>query len=237
MMTRLLAADFLKIRRKAIWFLIFLGPFGVIALQAANFGLRYDYLTKIYASDLWGGLLSNIHFLIPITIFLGMTILASMIANIEHQLSSWKQLLALPLSRISVFSAKFTLCAVLLLVSCTALGIGTLGLGIALKFGTDIPFLEIIKLSFYPCIAALPVLALQLWLSVIMKNQALPLTIGIVGAILSPWALKFPDWFIWKLPTLVNEANIPEYSVAAGLAFGLVIFLLGLFHFTRRDVN
>ncbi|MGN7383180.1 MULTISPECIES: ABC transporter permease [unclassified Paenibacillus] len=237
MMRRVLAADFLKIRRKAIWFLIFLGPFGVIALQAANYGLRYDYLTKIHASDLWGGFLTDIQHLLPVTLLLGMTILASMIANIEHQMSSWKQLLALPISRFSVFSAKFTLCIALLFVSCVLLAIGTIGLGLLLKFGMDIPILDVAKISFYPFIAAFPILALQLWLSVIMKNQAFPLTFGIAGAILSPWAFSFPDWFMWKLPLLENKANIPEYSVITGLAVGLMIFLLGSIHFARRDVN
>jgi hypothetical protein len=237
MMARVLAADFLKIRRKAIWFLIFLGPVGVIALQAVNYGLRYDYLTKLHASDLWGGMLSDIQHLVPLTILLGITIVASMVANIEHQVSSWKQLLVLPISRISVFSAKFTLCVLLLLVSCILLGIGTIVLGISLGYETDFPLLKIIKLSFYPFIAAFPILALQLWLSVVTKNQAFPLTVGIVGAIFSPFALKFPDWFLWKLPMLMNAANKPEYSVFAGLAAGAVIFAMGSIHFTSKDVN
>lgn len=60
---RVLAADFLKIRRTLVWFLVLLGPVGVVGLQAVNFGLRYDYLTKQYANDLWYALLSNIQFL------------------------------------------------------------------------------------------------------------------------------------------------------------------------------
>ncbi|KEQ26338.1 ABC transporter permease [Paenibacillus tyrfis] len=237
MMFRVLAADFLKIRRKAIWFLIFLGPIGVIALQAANYGLRYDYLMEKYAANPWGAFLGNIQFLLPVTILLGIAIIASMIASIEHQMNSWKQLLALPITRTAVFSAKFTLCVLMLLVSCILLGIGIVGLGLGLKLGTDIPLINIVKLSFYPVIAAFPALALQLWLSVTLRNQALPLTVGILGGVLSLYAVKMPDWFLWKLPSLMNEAGKPEYSVFTGLAVGIVIFTIGLLHFTRRDVN
>ncbi len=237
MMFRMLAADFLKIRRKAIWFLIFLGPVGVIALQAANYGLRYDYLMEKYAANPWGAFLGNIQFLLPVTILLGIAIIASMVANIEHRMNSWKQLLALPLSRTAVFSAKFVLCVLMLLVSCILLGIGIVGLGLVLKLGTDVPLDNIAKLSFYPVIAAFPALALQLWLSVTLRNQALPLTVGIFGGVLSMYAARMPDWFLWKLPLLTNEAGKPEYSVFAGLAVGTVIFAVGLIHFTRRDVN
>ena len=38
-MMRIMASEFLKIKRKMILFLVFLGPFGVIGLEAVNFGL------------------------------------------------------------------------------------------------------------------------------------------------------------------------------------------------------
>lgn len=56
MMRGVMASEWLKIRRKGIWLLIALGPLGVVGLQALNFFLRYDYLTKRYADDLWGRL-------------------------------------------------------------------------------------------------------------------------------------------------------------------------------------
>jgi hypothetical protein len=53
MTRRALSADWLKIRGKGLWFLIFLGPVGLIAMQGLNFGLRYDYLREQYRADLW----------------------------------------------------------------------------------------------------------------------------------------------------------------------------------------
>ncbi|TCZ78792.1 permease [Paenibacillus albiflavus] len=237
MIARVLATDLMKLRRKAIWFLVFLGPIGVIALQALNFGLRYDYLTNLYKDDLWGVLLENIHYLSMFALVFGMTIITSMLANIEHQLNSWKQVLALPVSRISVYTAKFILSFLLLLVSCSLLAVLTIVLGLSLQFGSDYPLVVIIQKSFYPLLAALPILALQLWLSITMKNQAIPLTVGIVGTIFGMFTKAMPDWLIWKWPTLINQAKVPEYSVYAGIIVGMFLLACGVFDFLKRDVN
>ncbi|MEG0385972.1 MAG: permease, partial [Solibacillus sp.] len=37
MMAKLLTSDFLKIKRKGLWFLTALGPVGVVALQTVNY--------------------------------------------------------------------------------------------------------------------------------------------------------------------------------------------------------
>lgn len=237
MIGRVLASDFVKIRRTMIVFLLFFGPFGVIGLQALNFGLRYDYLVKEYADDLWGGFLSNIQFLAAPALLLGLTIVISMIAGYEHQLNSWKQLLALPVTRFSVMASKFLLNFLLLLVSCILLAAGAVLLGLALGFGSGIPWGDVARMAFYPFVAALPIFTLQLWLSVTMKNQAIPLTVGIVGTILSLYAMILPDWVMWKWPLLINDAKKPELSVLAGAAGGAVLFLLASLHFSRKDVN
>ncbi|MDX8361591.1 ABC transporter permease [Cytobacillus sp. IB215316] len=237
MIAKVLSSDLLKVRKKMIWFLIFLGPFGVIALQAVNFGVRYDYLTNYYAADLWGGLLENIQQLATPTLVLGIAIITSMIANIEHQVNSWKQLLALPVSRITVFSSKLYLSAMLLFLSCLLLGIGSIILGFIFKFGVSIPYIQLLKVSFYPFFAALPILTLQIWLSIVFKNQAIPLTIGILGGVLSMYSIMLPDWIFWKWPMLINDWSKVEYTVLAGILVGMIIFMLSLIDFGRRDVN
>lgn len=237
MMIRLLAADFLKLKRKLIWFLTFLGPFGVIALETFNFTLRYDYLTNYYKEDLWGGLIQNVQQLTVPTLLLGITIIASMLANIEHQTNAWKQLLALPISKISAFSSKFILCTILLFISSTLLGLGTVVLGIALQFGTDIPYLELAKVMYFPFLAAMPFMALQTWLSITISNQATPLTIGILGAVISMNSFGLADWIPYKWPLLINDWNEPIFSVIAGVMVGLIIYMIGTIDFVRKDVK
>jgi lantibiotic transport system permease protein len=234
-MLRVLASDFYKIRKKMIWFLVFLGPIGVIALQTVNFGLRYDYLTNLYAGDLWGGVIKNVQFLSIPALLMGTTILASMIANIEHQTHAWKQLLALPISRTSVFTAKFTLTCALLLVSSTLLVIAVVVFGLLLGYGTDIPYGELCSMAYFPFLASMPFIALQVWLSVMVKNQAVPLTIGITSAILTLSGSTIPEWVPVTWPYLSND--LPLYYVSAGLALGLAVYLFGLMKFITKDVQ
>ncbi|MCT6816028.1 MAG: ABC transporter permease, partial [Lysinibacillus fusiformis] len=70
MIGKLLTADFLKIKRKGLWFLTILGPVGVVALQMVNYGVRKDYLLQ-QSDDDWGYFLQNIHSFTPLAIVLG----------------------------------------------------------------------------------------------------------------------------------------------------------------------
>ncbi|WP_068776645.1 ABC transporter permease [Paenibacillus sp. FJAT-26967] len=236
MTVKVLAADFIKIRRTLVWFLVFLGPIGAVGLQAVNFFLRYDYLTKEYEADLWGGVLSNVQFMAAPALLLGMALLTSMIAGYEHQTNAWKQLLALPVTRFSVFTAKLLLIFILLVVSCLVLAVCTILLGGALNYGWNFPVTDLLRISFFPLLAGAPILTLQLWLAITIKNQAIPLTVGILGTVLSLFGANAPDWFFWKWPLLLTQAG-PEQAVWMGLALGAVVFCAGLTQFNRQDVN
>lgn len=237
MMLRALSADFLKIRKKGIWLLVFIAPIGLVAMQALNFGLRLDYLMKQYADDLWGALIDNISVFVPIALYLGATLVSSLVAGVEHQMSSWKQLLALPISRLSVFSAKFTLCFLLLCVSCILLPIGTVVLGLLLGFGSELPYLDLLRIGFASFAATLPMLALQLWLSLSFRNPALPVTLGVGAAVISPFGLQLPEWFPLNWPFYAFSGPNAWWFIGAGILFGIVIMILGMLHFNRKDVD
>lgn len=237
MVLRSLRADFLKIRRKGIWFLVFLAPIGLVAMQGLNFGLRYDYLSKIYEDNLWGGLIYNIELFVPMALFLGCTLVSSLVANVEHQMSSWKQLLALPISRSAVFLSKFTLCVLLLTASCILLPLFTVGLGFLLGFEPALPIGRLLSMGFYPYLAAWPLLALQLWLSLAFRNQALPVSIGVAAAILSPFTLDLSASFPLNWPTLALSDADPLFYLLGGITLGIFIMLISLVHFNRKDVD
>ncbi|MFC4100462.1 ABC transporter permease [Paenibacillus xanthanilyticus] len=238
MLARILSAEFLKIRGKMLWFLAVLGPLGVAGLQGVNYGLRYDYLMNVYKDDLWGGLISNVSAITLPTLFIGLAILASMAAGIEHQTNAWKQTLALPVPKTAVFAAKALLNVLLLFVSSTLLFIMTIALGAALGFDLgDLPYGELLQTLYYPYVAALPFMVLQVWLSVTLANQAVPLTVGIVGMIVAMFGSRFDDWVPYKWPHLLNGAGEPLYSVLAGAALGVVLLFAGMAQFARKDVS
>lgn len=238
MMVKALSSDFLKIRGKGLWFLIFIGPIGLIALQALNFGLRYDYLTQRYAGRLWEVLLENIQMFVPISLFLGITLVASLLANVEHSTNAWKQLLALPISRSAVFCSKLAVSFILLISSCAVLAVGIAVLGLTLRFELgDMPVIDILRLSFLPFFASLPALALFLWLCMANKNQAIPITLGVIIAISSVFSFQLSEWFPLNWPMFGYLGPHRELFVGAGLLFGVMIWSLGSFHFNKKDVD
>ncbi|MGX6445716.1 ABC transporter permease [Neobacillus sp. K501] len=236
MMTKLLSADFLKIKRKGFWFLTFLGPIGVVALQMVNYGVRKDYLLQ-QSEDDWGYYLEYINSFTALALVLGIAILTSFITSIENETNSWKQLLALPVSKTKVYLSKFTVLAILLFISSSLLLVFTLAYGMFLDFGAKPPIGELLKFSYFPYMAVLPVLGLQLWIATVSNNQGIPITTGIIGTILTYSAYGLPDWMPWKWPTLMNDWNEPLVNVMLGLGFGLFIYLAGMFDFVRRDVK
>lgn len=238
MIWRALSADFLKIRGKGLWFLVFLGPLGLVAMQGLNFGLRYDYLRQQYSGDLWGGLLDNVAGFVPVALFLGGTLICSLMSNVEHQMSSWKQLLALPISRTSVFMAKLLLCLLLVAVSCLLLSVGAVVLGLILGFEASlIPYLDILRIGFMSYIAALPVIALQLWLSLANRNQTLPVALGITLSLISFFSMFLSEWVPLTWPYLAWDSSHRLLFSGAGLLLGMLVLLPGAFHFARKDVD
>jgi len=236
MIWQLMKIDFLKIKRKGFWFLTFLGPFGVIALQMINYGVRKEYLLSIN-EDYWGFYLLNVNGFVPLAIVLGIAILTSGIASIENETSAWKQLLALPVTKWKVFLSKFSVLALLFFISCTLLTIFTFLFGIYLNLGSNVPYVDIVTFSFYPYVASLPILALHVWIAIVSNNQAIPVTMGIVGTILTYSAYYLPDWFIWKWPSLIAEWDEPFIVVMLGFTLGVLLFIVGMLDFTRRDVK
>src|SRR5699024_6091340 len=206
--------------RKGLWFLCLIGPLGVIALQMINYGLRKDYLFQ-NTDNRWQQYISNVHSFTPLAIILGIVVLTSFMATIEDETNAWKQLFALPVSKQEAYLSKYTVISCLLFISSVILLLFTYFYGITLGLGQDIPYLQIIQYSLLPFFSSLPVLRLQLWLSIVCKNQAIPITIGVLGVILAFLSMHLPDWTIWKWPTLNNDWGLPYINGLLGIFVGL----------------
>lgn len=236
MLNKLLRSEWMKIKRKGLWFLAFLGPIGVIGLTMVNFELRKDYLLSLTDDD-WQLYLDSVLILSSMALTLGIVILTSMMASIEGYTNAWKQWLALPVRRSAVYLSKYLIASCLLLVSSIVLAIGTLVYGLTLGLGDDIPWLSILQTSLYPWLASQALIAFHLWIAVANSNQGITVSIGVVGVILSMVPVLLPDWVIWKWPTLANEWENPFINVALGISGGLLLFMAGMLHFCRKDVS
>lgn len=236
MIARLIWAEYLKLKRKGFWLLTFVWPLGVVALQMVNYGLRKEYLLK-QSEDHWAFYLDNVNHFTPLAVILGMAIFTSYLSSIEDETQSWKEVLSLPVSKGSVYLSKALVLLFFFTCSSLLLMVFTLGYGLFLDLGKEIPYGELIKLSSYPYLAAFPIFAIQLWLAVVCANQATPLTVGIFGVILVSVAPFLPDWVIWKWPSLRNDWNQPSINVLLGLGVGGVLYFASLWDFARREVK
>jgi hypothetical protein len=193
-----------------------LGPLGVTVLGVVYCLLQRDFVAKEFASGKMSGwlMVTNIVGMIHIlALGLGAALLASMIVDVEHRSDTWKQLFGLPVSRTRVYIVKFLWGAGLLAVSSALMVVGYAGIMVWQHWG-PLPWADLATAGWLPWLAVLPLLAFQLLLSTAFKNQAVPLTAGVLVPMFAMGMSPMPAWLIWRLP---SEA---EVAVAGGVIAG-----------------
>ena len=226
-----------KMTRRGLWWLVFIGPFGVLLLQYLNFTIRYDWLIQQHKDDLWGGWLSNVGFLGIPAVLLGVALVASQLAQVEHQTGMWSLLCALPVSKRNLYFAKWIWTLVLILISTVLLSVGSIGVGALLDFPLDeLSLQDVLLYTVIPTLLAIPALSLQVWLSTVRTQQVLPLAIGIFGILVSQMMIEgITELLPWRWPVsyMVNQEN--ELFLWA-LAGAMLFFVVGMGHFRRKEV-
>lgn len=241
MILRALAADWIKLRRTWVIWLTLLGPIGNLFAQWVNYLFRKDFLLP-YGWMGKHGFFTMTAGLVPFSIIIGMALIASISSGHEHDAKSFKTLFALLVTKPPVFISKWIWMVLLLSIAAglTVLGLGWLGAGLGLP--KPIPWAELTKLIVYPYCAAFPFLTFQLWLSLVCKGQAWPIAIGITGGVMGPFLAEsdtlFRYWF-WSYPYRAVEIAAPDVEqwVIGGFVVSLVIGMMGMIHFTKREVD
>lgn len=220
----LLASEARKLRRTWVFPLTVLGPLGVTLLGVILFLLRGSWILKPYragTSSAFAVLVNNLGMIQVFCICLGATLLASMIADVEHRSDGWKSLFAMPVSRAGTYVAKFAWAAGLLFVSSLLMAAGYQALawwqGLGALAATDLWHAAV-----WPWVGVLPLLAFQSLVSTVVKNQALPITLGTVTPMFGMGMSSMPAWLPWRLPTQALVAvfgGVPAGSPGAALAW------------------
>jgi lantibiotic transport system permease protein len=238
----ILRSDRLKMKRTWLWALTILGAVGVVGLTWVNYALRYEYIV-MPGEDHWRGMVMNIHFLLIFALPVGNTLLATMMVGMEHTANAWKQIFALPVSRTGVYMGKFLWLFGLLLLASLLTSLGTAWLGLRMGFGPEVPWKLVLGEGVLPFLAAMPLLSLQLWLSMTFANQGWSMGIGVVGTIAGMSLYQNPatQWLPWAYPILsspVGQDGIdPAKWVPIGVGLGILGLLAGMWQFVRRDVR
>lgn len=241
-MFALLQSEWYKLRKSKILSLVFVGPFiGLFLGLNVNFGSDPE-VNEWYVSLLYMNVTYALLFLPLIT-----GVFASTICRYEHQAGGWKQLLSLPVSRVNVFVVKFIL-LMLIVFMIQLLYLGAIYVVGMLKGYTDpFPMTIVWKSIFGGWIAAFPLVALQLWMSIVFKSFAAPLAVNVIFTLPSilaanserfgpyyPWAQPFQMMYIGN-PNDVFFVPLDQLFIVVGGSF-LLFFFGGLFYFQRKMI-
>lgn len=254
MIGRLLLSNNIKMKRSYSWFIVVffsLLPLLLIILYGLFNGGKSVEPQDAESNEMWRHFVFSIHWILIFSLPLGITIQASMIANIEHQGNSWKQLLALPLKKSQVYISKFLTLFIFNIISAFLLVLGILLTGIILGTNKNIEWYTILGGSFYPYLASVPIMAIQIWLSISIKNQAFPILFGVVFGMAGLFfnMNRLTKWLPWSYPIeatpikLVSDTKEMilnsgvDYVVITAIIIGLVLVFIGLLDFTNREVD
>ncbi|SFQ43585.1 ABC transporter permease [Salibacterium halotolerans] len=253
-MKGIVVSDILKARRTVLGLVLFLIPALTLLYEIVNFLFRSEILhsqANERNADMWQLFLYDKQFFLCLALPIGITIAASVIANIEHQAEAWKQTLTFPVPRIKVFLSKFVLLLSGSFLSAVLLMVGMFLFGVVFNFTSEVPWAKIIGDSFFPYIATVPIMVIQLWLSLTIKNQAFSITIGAVSTMggLFFALSSVTKWLPWAYP--LNSSTIrmnynsntlmlnPDLWSVLFLScmLGVVLILLGGINFSRKEIH
>ncbi|MBU8880174.1 ABC transporter permease [Bacillus sp. FJAT-29790] len=243
-MLSILQSEWFKLRKSKIMSIIFAGPIiGLFIGLTPNFPNIDVEVNEWYLSLLSMNLIYALLFLPLIT-----GVLASVICRYEHQAGGWKQLLASPVTRGRVFIAKYVILMILVLVV-QLLYLGAVYV-VAMMKGFIDPFpIEIVRKSIFGgWVATFPLVALQLWMSILFKSFAAPFAVNVIFTLPSilavnserfgpyyPWAQPFSMMYIGGNTDDVFFVPWDQLLSVVGGSF-ILFFLGGYLYFQRKTV-
>jgi len=247
----LVAADRCRIRGTWILPLTVMGPVGVTLLGVALFWLRGEWILSEFDPAVHSGLGITVGQLGLVHVFalcLGATLLASMVVDVEHRSDTWKSMFALPVRRWKAYLAKYAWTAALLAASSLLMGLGYAAIVVWQDIG-PVPWGDVARLAALTWAGTMPLLAFQLLISTALKNQAVPLALGIVTPMFGMGMRSLPDWLPWRLPSVALESAsvagrladaatpVPASAVALAALCGTALLLLaGAIVLERKDI-
>ncbi|MBW4085309.1 ABC transporter permease [Paenibacillus sp. S150] len=241
---RVLSAERLKMSKSHIWLLVIGSP-AVAVLLGALANMQEDGQPVTWEVLL--SVMSLIHAMLFLPVLSG--VFAALICRAEHADGGWKLLLALPVTRTSVYLAKYTM--VMVLLAAVQLLFFAVLLGVGLLRGVDapVPWALLLSSIFGGWLACLPLAALQLAVSQSWNSFGAPLALNVsltIPNILIANSVTYGPYYPWVQPMLAMSPfggdrfgafNLPIQSLMIVVFGSLALFLAaGLLSFWRKAV-
>ena len=171
----------------------------------------------------------------------------ALMAQIEHRSNGWSQLLAMPIPRLSLFAAKWSVCLfAFLMMNALAILYVEAGIGLVASLGGERPsgllnWSEIAGLVTVLVSSSLAFVSVLTWTALRWSNFVVPLSIGIAGTLVSLAVAMtrtiYADWFPWVWPIRVLMNDRVEMFALLGVSVGFVLMLGALYDLTRREFH
>lgn len=242
---RMLSAETLKMSKSGIWLIILASPLLSLLIGATISVPDGAGGTAIWALML--GAMVTLHGLLFLPIMAGL--FSAFICRYEHTGGGWKQLLVLPVTRTSVYLAKFTVVAGLLALSQLCFLTALLGAAKFQALPGPVPWGLLLQSVLGGWIACLPLIALQLGVSLSWTSFAAPLALNVsltIPNMLIVNSATYAPFYPWAQPVLAmmprveadyGAFNLPYQSLLITiLGSFLLFFLAGLTYFRRKEI-
>ncbi|MCF3944982.1 ABC transporter permease [Oceanobacillus alkalisoli] len=243
-MGAVLRSEWYKLRKSKMLPIIVAGP-----LIAVIIGAMFNYDSMEGGFNQWSLAVLSMNLTYALLFLPLITgVLASSICRYEHQAGGWKQLLALPVRRGNVFISKYVL-LLLLVFLIQLLYLGAIYIvGIINGFTDPFPLEIIWKSILGGWLATFPLVALQLWMSIIFKSFAAPFAVNVIftlPTILAVNSERFGPFYPWAQPFSMMYIGgnaedvffVPWDQVLTVVGGSFILFFLGGYiYFQRKPI-
>lgn len=203
MLLRCIQGENKKLRRSVIWLLFLAVPVISAVYGTFNYNMNLGILTHGWY-DLWTqySLFYALFFFAPM-----IGVYASYLWRLEHHGHNWNRMMTAPVRPFCLFLAKFCVVAKLALLTQGWLFLLFLVGG---KLGADLPGLppaEILLWLLRGVVGGLAIVALQLLLSMVIRNFALPVLLALGGSIVGLLATSRDLGLYWPYALMILGMN------------------------------
>jgi lantibiotic transport system permease protein len=260
-------SEFYKTRKTMGFWSAVLLPLLLCLLLFAGFFNKSDQLTQLPGLMLWlrfaGAILGVMGLLLlPMLIIF----IAYSVNSIEHKADTWKTLFSLPISKLSVYAAKYFYAFFLVFLCLALFVVFTLGFGNllsvlkpGLKFNEYNIANTLSQLYFKLFLSSLGILSIQFLLSLLFRDFLKPMGIGfictITGGILANYGWTYAYLFPYSHPIMALKAlkegkadhaasSMPQITVEmltkdtwVSLAVAVAVFIAGYFIVLKKSVK
>jgi len=241
-------AELLKLRRTLALRLAIIAPLIIVLLQLGIYLVRGDEVAEREANPLLGYM--QIIFTLWTVVFLPFyaSLVASLLADLEHRGQNWSFLLSLPIDRRYLYAAKWAAGATLLLLSSAVLWLSIPGSAFLVRLAhpawhsAPIPFGALTTGVLLSMVATSLLFSVQMWISLRFRSFMVGLSVAITGIlvniVLLPHGPMLVDSLIpWAIPAMTIAPHSPYrlLAVAWGFLGGILVMLAGCHFMSRRE--